>query len=395
MRLAVYTDYTYRRDATGVYAEKAFTLFIARLADELDDLVLLGRLDPRPGPWHYRLPDSITFVPLPWYPTLAKPLRALPAILRSIRRLWRALDDVDGVWVLGPHLLSIAGVVVAVLRRKRVFLGARQDFPRYVANRHPGSRTLRALALVLEGAWQRLARRKPIVVVGPDLEYRYRRARAGLGIYVSLVEEREIEEAARETTRDYSGELKVLAVGRLEREKNPLLLADTLALLRASEPRWRLVVCGEGPMEKDLAERLDRLGVSEYADLPGYVPITDGLPRFYRDCHLFLHTSWTEGVPQVLLEAFAARLPVVATAVGGVTRAANGSALLVPPGDSSAAARELLRLAHDPPLRARLTQAGADHVRRHTVDTESRQVADFLRSPGAENGRPGKVRAAR
>jgi glycosyltransferase involved in cell wall biosynthesis len=387
MRLAVYTDYKYRRDDTGVYAEKAFTLFIARLADQFDRLVLLGRVDPDPGRWHYRLPDSISFIPLPWYRTLAKPLRAVPAMLRSIGLFWRALDDVDGVWLLGPHLLSIAFIVVAGLRRKRVVLGVRQDLPRYVASRHPDRRTFRAFALLLEGAWRTFARRNPIIVVGPDLERRYRRAIAALGMYVSLVDQRAIDDAARDTDRDYDGPLNVLAVGRLEREKNPLLLADVLALLHEQDPRWRLVVCGEGPMRKELAERLERLGVSEYADLRGYVPMNDGLARCYRESHLFLHVSWTEGVPQVLLEAFAARLPVVATAVGGVADAAGGCALLVPPGDAPAAALELESLARDRPLRTRLTEAAADHARRHTVESESRRVADFLRSAtGAKSG---------
>lgn len=382
MRFAVYTDYKYRHDSTGVYAEKAFTLFLARLADEFDGLVLLGRLDPRPGRWHYRLPSSLSFVPLPWYPSLARPLTAAPAMLRSIRRFWRALDDVDGVWLLGPHLLSLAFLLIAVARRKRVLLGARQDLPRYVANRHPDRRTLQVAAHVLEGAWRLLARRHPIIVVGPDLERRYRRARAVLGVYVSLIAERAIEAPAGES-RDYSGELSVLAVGRLEREKNPLLLADVLAMLREAEPRWRLVVCGDGPMRDELMQRLRRLGVSEHADLRGYVAMDGGLARFYRDCHLFLHVSWTEGVPQVLLEAFAARLPVVATAVGGVPLAADGCALLIQPGDASAAAEQLVTLAHDESLREGLTRAGAALVRRHTIDAETRRVADFLRSAGA------------
>lgn len=382
MRFAVYTDYKYRHDSTGVYAEKAFTLFLARLADEFDGLVLLGRLDPRPGRWHYRLPPSLSFVPLPWYPSLARPLTAAPAMLRSIRRFWRALDDVDGVWLLGPHLLSLAFLLIAVARRKRVLLGARQDLPRYVANRHPDRRTLQVAAQVLEGAWRLLARRHPIIVVGPDLERRYRRARAVLGVYVSLIAERAIEAPAGES-RDYSGELSVLAVGRLEREKNPLLLADVLAMLREAEPRWRLVVCGDGPMRDELVQRLRRLGVSEHADLRGYVAMDGGLARFYRDCHLFLHVSWTEGVPQVLLEAFAARLPVVATAVGGVPLAADGCALLIQPGDASAAAEQLVTLAHDESLREGLTRAGAALVRRHTIDAETRRVADFLRSAGA------------
>jgi glycosyltransferase involved in cell wall biosynthesis len=380
MRFAVYTDYKYRRDATGVYAEKAFTLFLARLADELDGLVLLGRLDPRPGRWHYRLPPSLSFVPLPWYPSLASPLAAVPAMVRSVRRFWRVLDDVDGVWVLGPHLLSIAFVLLAAARGKRVVLGARQDLPRYVANRHPDRRTFRLAALILEGAWRLLARRHSIIVVGPDLARRYRRARTVLGLYVSLVEERAIDAAVEENARDYSGELSVLAVGRLEREKNPLLLADVLARLRESEPRWRLIVCGDGPMRDELVQRLDRLGLADHADLKGYVAMDGALERCYRDSQLFLHVSWTEGVPQVLLEAFAARLPTVATAVGGVPLAAEGCALLVPAGDASAAARGLLALAHDQSLRERLTDAGVRQVRRHTVEAETRRVADFLRS---------------
>jgi glycosyltransferase involved in cell wall biosynthesis len=302
-------------------------------------------------------------------------------MVKSIRRFWHALDGVDVVWLLGPHVLSLAFLAVAVLRRKRVVLGARQDLPRYVASRHPDRRTLRLMALMLEGAWRALARYHSIIVVGPDLERRYHRARAVLGVYVSLVDERAIENAASEADRDYSGELTVLAVGRLEREKNPLLLADVLALLRQREHRWRLVVCGDGPMRPELLDRLDRLGIAEHADLRGYVPMGPALTRFYRECHLFLHVSWTEGVPQVLLEAFAARLPVVATAVGGVVRAADGCALLVPPGDAPAAASRLLSLAGDQSLRERLTEAGAARVRRHTIEAESRRVADFLRHP--------------
>ena len=380
MRLAVYTDYKYRRDATGVYAEKAFTLFLARLAGELDGLVLLGRLDPRPGRWHYRLPDSLSFVPLPWYPSLSRPLAAVPAMARSVRRFWKALDDVDGVWVLGPHLLSVVFLVVAVIRGKRVFLGARQDLPRYVANRHPDRRTFQAAALALESAWRLLSRRYPIIVVGPDLERRYRRARAVLGMYVSLVEERAIDAPLEEGARDYSGELSVLAVGRLEREKNPLLLADVLARLREREPRWRLIVCGDGPMRDELAERLDRLGVAEHADLRGYVAVDDGLASLYRSSHLFLHVSWTEGVPQVLFEAFASGLPTVATAVGGVPDAANGCALLVPPGDASAAAAKLFAVAHDQSLREGITRSAGARVRRHTIEAETRRVAEFIQS---------------
>jgi glycosyltransferase involved in cell wall biosynthesis len=167
-------------------------------------------------------------------------------------------------------------------------------------------------------------------------------------------------------------------VGRIEREKNPLLLADVLARLRERDPRWRLVVCGEGPMEAQLRERCEELGVAEHAELRGYVPIDGELPRLYRESHALLHVSWTEGVPQVLFEAFAAGLPVVATAVGGVAAASGDAALLVPPGEADPPADALARVGSDAELRRALVEAGAARVREHTTEAECRRVAEFL-----------------
>jgi glycosyltransferase involved in cell wall biosynthesis len=172
-------------------------------------------------------------------------------------------------------------------------------------------------------------------------------------------------------------------VGRLEREKNPLLLADTLAELRALDPRWRLVVAGEGPLEADLRERLRELGVEDAAELRGYVPIDGGLPELYRSSHAFLHISWTEGLPQVLFESFAAGLPVVATEVGGVPAAVGDAALLVPPGDARRPAEELARVGRDAELRARLVAAGFARVREHTLEAETLRVAEFLATYGS------------
>jgi glycosyltransferase involved in cell wall biosynthesis len=79
-----------------------------------------------------------------------------------------------------------------------------------------------------------------------------------------------------------------------------------------------------------------------------------------------------------LFEAFAAGLPVVATAVGGVPDAVGDAALLVPPGDAGAAAAELERLAADETLRARLIEAGLARAHDHTMEAECRRVIEFL-----------------
>ncbi len=140
MRVAVYTDYVYHREGDAVYAERAFALFLARLGQELDRLVVVGRLDPRRGRAHYRLPDELEFVALAHYESLARPGAVAGALARSARRFWAVLGGVDTVWLLGPHPMALAFAALARLRRRRIVLGVRQDLPVYVRNRHPGRR---------------------------------------------------------------------------------------------------------------------------------------------------------------------------------------------------------------------------------------------------------------
>ncbi|HEY1275212.1 MAG TPA: glycosyltransferase [Thermoleophilaceae bacterium] len=376
MRLAVYTDYPYRREAGAVYAERAFVLFLGELARRVDRLVLLGRMHPEEGRSersHYRVPDEVEFVPLPHYERLSHPLHAARAMSGSARAFRGVLPGVDAVWLLGPHPLCLAFAALAAGARRRVFLGVRQDLPRYARTRHPERRSFHVAADALEASYRLLARRCPVIVVGPDLARRYASARRLLSISVSLVRADDVP--AEPPARSWEGPLTALSVGRLEAEKNPLMLADVLAALG---DRWRLVVCGEGPLEGELRSRVAELGVGERVELRGYLPLGSGLGELYRESHALLHVSWTEGVPQILFEAFAAGLPVVATAVGGVADAVGEDALLVEPGDPVAAAAALERLAAEPSLRERLARGGLPRARAHTLEAECERVAAFM-----------------
>jgi glycosyltransferase involved in cell wall biosynthesis len=377
VRIAVYTDYTYRRQGGRIFAERAFALFLVALARRLEQLVIAGKVDPRPGSAHYELPPETSFVELPYFPSLTDPLPAARAMLGSLSRFWRLLSDVDGVWLLGPHPLAIAFAALALLRGRSVTLGVRQDFPRYVRARHPHRRWVWMTGDLLEAVWRGLAHRLPVVVVGPELAAHYPPERT-LELIVSLVSAADIVTDGPQDDAYRAEELRVLSVGRLEQEKNPLLLAEIMALLHEADPRWRMLVCGEGPLAGDLRRRLEELGVAHRVELLGYVPHDRGLRDLYRSSHALLHVSWTEGLPQVLFEAFAARLPVVATAVGGVRDAAGDAALLIEPGDAGQAAAALARVAGDSELRRRLADAGTAAVTSRTLDAEAGRVAAFL-----------------
>ena len=378
MRLAAYEDAIYHRDADGLSAERAFPLFLFGLAAEVERLTVLGRLDPESGRSHYAVPAGADLEPLPWYRSLADVRAVARAALPTVARVWRVLGRVDAVWVCGTSPVAILVVALAVLRRRRVALGVRQNTLAYARSRFPGRRGPLLAFRVMEGIWRAYARRLPVATVGPELHALYGRSRRRHELAVSLVDEADLAGPEVEAARDYGGAVTLLSVGRLETEKNPLLLADILAALVAGGGEWRLRIVGEGPLERALRERLAMLGVADQAELLGYVALDGGLMDLYRGSDLFLHVSWTEGLPQVLLEAFAARLPVVATEVGGVGPVARGAALLVGPGDAAAAATAVRELASDAELRHRLVEAGLERVRARTAQAERRRLVAFI-----------------
>src|SRR4029077_17763481 len=248
-RLGVYTDYTYSLVDGRPYAERAFALFVAALAERLDRVVVIGRLDPD-GSSRYPL-GAVELIPLPNYPSLAHTRQAIRGMLGSLRPFWRALDDLDCVWILGPHPLAFPFALMARVRRRSVILGVRQDSVAYIRNRHPGSRFKQTLSRLMEISFKALALRWPVIVVGPALAEAYARGRSVLEVSVSLIRKAEVRPPGP-TARSYDGDLVALSVGRLEAEKNPLALADVIVTLRELDDRWRLVVCGEGSMREQL-----------------------------------------------------------------------------------------------------------------------------------------------
>ncbi len=130
------------------------------------------------------------------------------------------------------------------------------------------------------------------------------------------------------------------AAGRLSPEKGVDQLIQAAALLARSDPSLGVVIFGEGPLRKELTRLIARLGLADHVVLPGFRGnLEDYLPHF----DVVALPSHTEGLPVIVLEAFAARVPVVATAVGGVPEVIEDgvSGFLVPPGDVPALANHI------------------------------------------------------
>jgi glycosyltransferase involved in cell wall biosynthesis len=380
MRLGVYADLVYRREGDTLSTDRSFILFVTNLAPRLGELVLFGRFDPEPGRSFYELPrEGVRFVPLPHYPSITDVLGVLRAYRGARRAFLRELPSLDAVWIFGPHPLALALALAALRRGKPVRLGVRQDFPQYIGNRLPSRAWAWAVPVAhgLEWAWQRLSARAPAVVVGDVVARRYP---GSLATGFSLIRDDDVVPVDDALARTWGG--RILTVGRIDPEKNPLLLPEILRRLRATDQSWRLTIVGRGPLEEALLEHARALGVDDALEVRGYVPNGPELWALYRASDVFLLVSFTEGLPQVLFEAQAAGTPIVATDVGSVGAALEGgnAGLLVPPDDAGAAAHALERVRDDEVLRRALVERGLAHAAAETMDTQHERIAAFLQA---------------
>jgi glycosyltransferase involved in cell wall biosynthesis len=385
MRLGVYSDLLYRTDGERTWTHQAFIRFVTSLPPRVSEVVVFGRLHPECGRSHYALPDGVRFVPLPHYARVTS-VGAQLRVLRRTRLIFaRELDRLDAVWIFGPHPVAVALALTARKRGTPLVLGVRQDYPTYIASRLPSRKWVWAVAVAhgLEATFRLLARGAPTIAVGDELARKY--ARGGgpvLATGFSLVGTDDLVPIDTALARASAPPTRILSVGRLDPEKNPLLLLDVLSRLRGQDERWRLTIAGDGPLVRTVEERAAQLGLGDAVRLVGYVRQGEDLRDLYRSHDVFLHVSLTEGFPQVLFEAQAAGTPVVATAVGGVAAAVgrHRSAMLVPPADADSAVAAVARLARDDALRRDLVVAGLENAREQTMEAQLDRIVAFLRA---------------
>lgn len=146
----------------------------------------------------------------------------------------------------------------------------------------------------------------------------------------------------------------IVSVARLTEEKGVGELFEAfLQLAQRREDVW-LALVGDGPLRAPLRSAAGEKGFADRVFLPGRVA-PDEVPGWMQACDVFALPSHAEGLPNVVLEAMACGLPVVATEVGGIPEVVDRNVgRLVPPRRTDVIAECLEELAADPALRSRL-----------------------------------------
>lgn len=182
----------------------------------------------------------------------------------------------------------------------------------------------------------------------------------------------------------------VLAAGRLIEKKGFDTLVDACARLKARGVPFRCRIVGTGPAAPALRQQIAELGLSEVVQLPGWVP-ADALRIEMAAARVFCMPSRVsrsgdrDGIPNVVLEAMAAGLPVVATDVSGMPEAVQAPAtgLLVPPADVDALADALQRMLTDRVHAAQCGEAGRQRILDEFTLALASQRLTRIFTPGA------------
>ncbi len=301
---------------------------------------------------------------VPFYPGLRIGVPSLSAAAETLTE-----RHFDAIHVCSPGPAGIAGVLLAKALRLPLIGSYHTELTAYARLRSERGDLAAAMQAAVSAFYAACD-----LVLSPSPASDEALARAALAAEKILRWDRGVDTSrfhpalrARERGDD---RLLAMYAGRITTEKGIDLLVESFLAAREREPRLHLVLAGDGPERERVAARL-----GEHASFLGWLH-GEALARAYADADLFLFASQTDTFGQVILEAQASGVPVIAVAAGGpaslVQHRATG-VLCAPSAGSLADA--LLELAAAPLLRERLALAALGAVRERSWESALQRLA--------------------
>jgi glycosyltransferase involved in cell wall biosynthesis len=242
------------------------------------------------------------------------------------------------IWARQIKGVMLAGFAARYTRRSLVWdIGVEKESTGIVYLLH-------TLGLLLASRIVTQARIQPQVIFGERRKKWFRSKFRAINPGIDDERRRNIEEAQEES--ETSVGVEIITIGSVHPRKNQKMLLEVLPKIIEENSQVRVRVVGPFRDKKyalNLQEIAEKKGLYDCVDFLGW---RDDVPELLGDSDIFVLCSQAEGVPQVVREAMYARLPVVATAVGGVpeTIRHGKTGFLVQPGDREQMKRYLLVL---------------------------------------------------
>jgi glycosyltransferase involved in cell wall biosynthesis/predicted metal-dependent phosphoesterase TrpH len=323
-----------------------------------------------------RLP-AVAEVSVPYYEGMEVGIPSLPSLIETL-----ADGEYDLIHVASPGPAGAAAALTARIAGVPLVASHHTEFVDYARLRTGNEALAAAMGLAMS-----LLYRECEMVLSPSVAADLSLERLGVppdrvARWIRGVDTERFSPDHRTRSLD-AKRFDVLYAGRQTREKGIELLAEAFEIAHRHEPRLRLILAGDGPEAGLLRERL-----GHSAEYLGWLE-NDELAHAYADADAFLFASQTDTYGQVVVEAQASGLPVVAVAAGGpADLIEHGRSGLLSAPDSRELAAKLIRLAESPSLRARLAGGGLAAARERTWASSLAQLADGYALARVRRGMP-------
>lgn len=184
------------------------------------------------------------------------------------------------------------------------------------------------------------------------------------------------------------GARRLIAVGSQQsRNKGHDTAIEALRLLSEQDRRYQLVLVGDGKVQPELRSQAERAGLADQVRFTGQLSTTAEVRTELDRSDMFLMPSRSEGLPRAIIEAMAAGLPVVGSAVGGIPEMLSADCL-VSPDDAPALAARIEGIFSRPDVWTDLSRKNVDRAHRIAESTTTERLEGFL----AETVRPRSAR---
>lgn len=161
-----------------------------------------------------------------------------------------------------------------------------------------------------------------------------------------------------------NSEVVFVNVARFSKQKNHNGLIEAFYEVSKINTNIKLILIGDGELRAEIKEKVERLGLTEKVEFTGNVL---DIPQRLANSDIFILPSHYEGLPLTILEAMAAGLPVISTAVGGVPDIVKGNGMLVEAGISKELSEAMIKLADNEKLRVEMGEIALKDVQKFDI----------------------------
>lgn len=302
-------------------------------------------------------------------------LKVVSPLIRTNDLLWLRLPSLSGLFFFicakiyhKPAVIDIGGNIRKAWQRTR-YRGIQKVLAKI-------------LSLLLHRVTNFMVSSALTIVTGEELYKLYKPKAKKIKVFVRSSLKRKDLTYREDTCKDKI--IRLLYVGEILIDKGIIYLLDAVRKLREKNYPVELMIVGSGSDTNKIKEKIESSGISKAVKFKGYVPFGDSLFNIYRSADILVFPSiyFTEGIPRVIIEAFAFSLPVITTDIGGVKSIVinEKTGLLIKPHSSEEIYQAVRRLINDTYLRERMIKKSYEFAVAHTLEGEIKKITEEILS---------------